>query len=84
MFELAGLARWCETNGVQLISDEIYHGLSYGDPLHSAWEFSAAQGRRPGLQRTRHPDTASSGEGGDRGLRQSTVADHERDASPPI
>ncbi|MGW3469270.1 pyridoxal phosphate-dependent aminotransferase [Saccharopolyspora sp. NPDC000995] len=38
--ELAGLARWCETNGVQLISDEIYHGLSYGDPLHSAWEFS--------------------------------------------
>ncbi|MER7080449.1 aminotransferase class I/II-fold pyridoxal phosphate-dependent enzyme [Saccharopolyspora kobensis] len=38
--ELAELAEWCEANGVQLISDEIYHGLSYGDPLHSAWEFS--------------------------------------------
>ncbi|KAA5829094.1 pyridoxal phosphate-dependent aminotransferase [Saccharopolyspora hirsuta] len=38
--ELADLAAWCEANGVQLISDEIYHGLSYGDPLHSAWEFS--------------------------------------------
>ncbi|MER7015382.1 pyridoxal phosphate-dependent aminotransferase [Saccharopolyspora sp. NPDC000359] len=38
--ELADLAAWCEANGVQLISDEIYHGLSYGDPLHSAWETS--------------------------------------------
>ncbi|GAA0506479.1 aminotransferase [Saccharopolyspora subtropica] len=38
--ELAGLARWCQERGVQLISDEIYHGLSYGDPLHTAWEFS--------------------------------------------
>ncbi|HWJ81706.1 MAG TPA: aminotransferase class I/II-fold pyridoxal phosphate-dependent enzyme [Nocardioides sp.] len=25
--ELAALARWCEENGVQLISDEIYHGI---------------------------------------------------------
>ncbi|MBQ0922572.1 pyridoxal phosphate-dependent aminotransferase [Saccharopolyspora endophytica] len=39
--ELAGLAGWCEANGVQLISDEIYHGLSYGEPLHTAREFSA-------------------------------------------
>ena len=39
--ELAALAGWCETNGVQLISDEIYHGLSYGEPLRSAREFSA-------------------------------------------
>ncbi|GAA4854156.1 aminotransferase class I/II-fold pyridoxal phosphate-dependent enzyme [Saccharopolyspora rosea] len=38
--ELAALARWCEAHGVRLISDEIYHGLSYGEPLHSAWEFS--------------------------------------------
>ncbi|MDA3629871.1 pyridoxal phosphate-dependent aminotransferase [Saccharopolyspora sp. WRP15-2] len=38
--ELAELASWCDANGVQLISDEIYHGLSYGDPLHSAWETS--------------------------------------------
>jgi aspartate/methionine/tyrosine aminotransferase len=28
--ELADIASWCEANGVRLISDEIYHGLSYG------------------------------------------------------
>ncbi len=38
--ELADLAGWCEANGVRLISDELYHGISYGAPLHSAWEFS--------------------------------------------
>jgi aspartate/methionine/tyrosine aminotransferase len=44
--ELAALARWCEANGVQLISDEIYHGIEYA-PLdggsrlaRSAWETS--------------------------------------------
>ena len=29
--ELQALATWCEANDVRLISDEIYHGLSYGD-----------------------------------------------------
>ena len=40
--ELAALARWCEANGVQLISDEIYHGIEYASPpLHSsAWQTS--------------------------------------------
>jgi aspartate/methionine/tyrosine aminotransferase len=40
--ELAALASWCAEHGVQLISDEIYHGISYGDaPAHSsAWETS--------------------------------------------
>jgi aspartate/methionine/tyrosine aminotransferase len=45
--ELAALARWCDENDVQLISDEIYHGISYatsgqqGAPSHSsAWETS--------------------------------------------
>jgi aspartate/methionine/tyrosine aminotransferase len=43
--ELAGLARWCEAHGVQLISDEIYHGIEYDDatsptPRASAWETS--------------------------------------------
>ncbi|CAM3169265.1 pyridoxal phosphate-dependent aminotransferase [Nocardioides dubius] len=40
--ELAALASWCETHGVQLISDEIYHGIEY-DPAHSrasAWSTS--------------------------------------------
>ncbi len=27
--ELAAIARWCEAEGVRLISDEIYHGLHY-------------------------------------------------------
>jgi aspartate/methionine/tyrosine aminotransferase len=34
------IARWCADNGVQLVSDEIYHGISYGEPLRCAWEFS--------------------------------------------
>ncbi|MFC5056920.1 pyridoxal phosphate-dependent aminotransferase [Saccharothrix xinjiangensis] len=38
--ELAGLAEWCGTRGVRLVSDEIYHGISYGTPLACAWETS--------------------------------------------
>lgn len=38
--ELAALARWCEEHGTLLVSDEIYHGLSYGRPTASAWETS--------------------------------------------
>ncbi|GEP37565.1 aminotransferase [Nocardioides psychrotolerans] len=45
--ELAAIARWCEQEGVQLISDEIYHGIEYaglddeGTSLaRSAWETS--------------------------------------------
>ena len=28
--ELQAIARWCHANGVRLISDEIYHGLTWG------------------------------------------------------
>ncbi|WP_460716878.1 aminotransferase class I/II-fold pyridoxal phosphate-dependent enzyme, partial [Nocardioides ginsengisegetis] len=40
--ELAALATWCEEHGVQLISDEIYHGIEYAQPhlARSAWETS--------------------------------------------
>jgi aspartate/methionine/tyrosine aminotransferase len=44
--ELAALARWCEEEGVQLVSDEIYHGMEYAGldgrpPLaRCAWETS--------------------------------------------
>jgi aspartate/methionine/tyrosine aminotransferase len=32
--EIAELVRWCDANGVRLISDEIYHGITYGiDPV---------------------------------------------------
>ncbi|GGG23421.1 aminotransferase [Rhodococcoides trifolii] len=39
--ELAKLARWCDEHGTLLVSDEIYHGISYGDvATTSAWETS--------------------------------------------
>ncbi|MDJ0386592.1 aminotransferase class I/II-fold pyridoxal phosphate-dependent enzyme [Roseomonas sp. E05] len=38
--ELAAIARWCHANGVRLISDEIYHGLSYGMSESTAAAFS--------------------------------------------
>lgn len=47
--ELAAISRWCEEAGVQLISDEIYHGIEYAgldQPgerqglARSAWETS--------------------------------------------
>lgn len=40
--ELAAIARWCDAQGVRLISDEVYHGLVYpGAPETScAWETS--------------------------------------------
>ena len=30
--ELAALTGWCRANGVRLVSDEIYHGITYTDP----------------------------------------------------
>ncbi|WP_421995113.1 pyridoxal phosphate-dependent aminotransferase [Roseococcus sp.] len=33
--ELAEIARWCHARGVRLISDEIYHGLSWGTVAES-------------------------------------------------
>jgi aspartate/methionine/tyrosine aminotransferase len=38
--ELAAIARWCEDNLVRLVSDEIYHGITYGQPTSSAWQTS--------------------------------------------
>ena len=37
--ELARIAALCRERGVPVISDEIYHGLSYGEPAHSFLEF---------------------------------------------
>lgn len=34
--ELHRLARWCDDRGVRLISDEIYHGLTYGAAAETA------------------------------------------------
>jgi aspartate/methionine/tyrosine aminotransferase len=33
--EIAAIAAWCEANGVRLISDEIYHGLTWGTVAES-------------------------------------------------
>jgi aspartate/methionine/tyrosine aminotransferase len=33
--ELAAIARWCDANDVRLVSDEIYHGLTWGTVAES-------------------------------------------------
>jgi aspartate/methionine/tyrosine aminotransferase len=35
--ELATLIAWCDAHGTRFISDEIYHGITYGAPAPSAW-----------------------------------------------
>jgi aspartate/methionine/tyrosine aminotransferase len=35
--ELRALLDWCTDHGTRFISDEIYHGISYGVPTTSAW-----------------------------------------------
>ena len=35
--ELDAIVRWCEANGVQFISDEIYHGITYNGAATTAW-----------------------------------------------
>lgn len=37
--ELQAIAAICIDRGIRIISDEIYHGLSYGEPTHSMLEF---------------------------------------------
>ncbi|MEW2501932.1 MULTISPECIES: aminotransferase class I/II-fold pyridoxal phosphate-dependent enzyme [unclassified Amycolatopsis] len=37
--ELAAISGWCASHGVQLISDEIYHGISYEKQLDCAWQY---------------------------------------------
>ncbi len=38
--ELAALVAWCAAHGTRLVSDEIYHGITYGAPASSAWQSS--------------------------------------------
>ena len=38
--ELAAIARWCEAEDVLLVSDEIYHGVTFAEPATSAWATS--------------------------------------------
>jgi aspartate/methionine/tyrosine aminotransferase len=36
--ELAAIDGWCSSRGVQLISDEIYHGIVYEGAVGSSWQ----------------------------------------------
>jgi aspartate/methionine/tyrosine aminotransferase len=38
--ELAELARWCERHGTRFVSDEIYHGITFGERADTAWRHS--------------------------------------------
>lgn len=35
--ELAALSAWCEQHGTRLVSDEIYHGITFGERPDTAW-----------------------------------------------
>jgi len=37
--ELAAVVDWCRANGVRFISDEIYHGIGFGQPAATALAF---------------------------------------------
>jgi aspartate/methionine/tyrosine aminotransferase len=37
--ELEAIAKVCKARGIRIISDEIYHGLTYGEPARSMLEF---------------------------------------------
>ena len=38
--ELEALASYCDAAGIRLVSDEIYHGITYREPAHTALEFT--------------------------------------------
>lgn len=38
--DLAAIISWCDLHDVRLVSDEIYHGISYGQPATTAWRTS--------------------------------------------
>lgn len=38
--EMERLCAWCDANGVRLISDEIYHGITFGGPAVTAARYS--------------------------------------------
>jgi aspartate/methionine/tyrosine aminotransferase len=38
--ELRAIVEVCERRGIRIVSDEIYHGLSYGKPTHSVLEYT--------------------------------------------
>lgn len=45
--ELTALVTWCRAHGVRLISDEIYHGITYLDQAHADWRGVTARELEP-------------------------------------
>jgi len=39
--ELRALLAWCTAHGTRFVSDEIYHGITFGQPSTSAWSLGA-------------------------------------------
>jgi aspartate/methionine/tyrosine aminotransferase len=35
--ELGAISAWCDAHGTRLVSDEIYHGITYTTPASTAW-----------------------------------------------
>jgi aspartate/methionine/tyrosine aminotransferase len=40
--ELKGLCELCDEEGIQFLSDEIYHGISYGKEEATALQYSSS------------------------------------------
>jgi aspartate/methionine/tyrosine aminotransferase len=40
--DMERLCQWCEANGVRLISDEIYHGITFDQPAVTAARYSSS------------------------------------------
>ncbi len=38
--QLKEISQWCESNGVRLFSDEVYHGITYEQPAETVLKFS--------------------------------------------
>jgi aspartate/methionine/tyrosine aminotransferase len=38
--EMAALTVWCDAHGTRLVSDEIYHGITFAEPAVTAWQHS--------------------------------------------
>lgn len=36
--DLRDIAQWCAAHGTRLVSDEIYHGITFGEVATSAWQ----------------------------------------------
>ena len=44
--ELERLTRWCRERGIRLVSDEIYHGITYESPAQTARAFGSRDDHR--------------------------------------